>query len=289
MGSRTQSTFPSLRIIMVLFIVAMTAGCDQISAAPDDTINAYLGHINASEFAQAYTLLSEADQQAKSLEDYVSEQEGDNPPMLRGQLKWSVSEVRTEDTSSNVDVQITKPDSKALMAQMLKMAFQGGSNDPATNLENIMASGDLAVTTETQSFHLINESGEWRILFDWAAAINDTLAYRDKIEISGFEARYFSNDSPGFRYNIKNNGDRTLIKVKVTVFLKDENGNNIAEEDDYPIHPDSFEDKNRKPLKPNYMWKHSEVTYTSVKNVSSDWKAGNAEIVITEIEFANED
>ncbi len=90
---------------------------------------------------------------------------------------------------------------------------------------------------------------------------------------------------PGVTFKLKNNGDRTLDKVKVTVFFNDENGNIIFEEDYHPVLVSDYSLYDNKPLKPNYVWRNERGRFYSAKSVPSEWKTGDVTAKITDIEF----
>lgn len=88
------------------------------------------------------------------------------------------------------------------------------------------------------------------------------------------------------RFKLKNNGDRVLSKVKVTVYLKDQSGKVIGEEDFYPVIVSSLSlSGNRKPLKPGYIWEIERGKVFTMKDAPTEWQVGNATAKITEIEF----
>lgn len=64
-------------------------------------------------------------------------------------------------------------------------------------------------------------------------------AYIDKVVLYDLEAGYYETflekRIPGVRFKLKNAGDRSLKKVKVTVYFKDASGTVIHEEDYHPI------------------------------------------------------
>ncbi|MDQ0194926.1 hypothetical protein [Paenibacillus wynnii] len=106
------------------------------------------------------------------------------------------------------------------------------------------------------------------------------------IQVYEFKAKYFDSlldgKVPGVTFKIKNKGNKTLSEIEVTVYFKDANGNNIAEESYLPVNDMDFDYKE---LKPNYTFQlDSDHFYTS-KTVPKEWKAGNAEIKVTQIKF----
>lgn len=114
--------------------------------------------------------------------------------------------------------------------------------------------------------------------------------YISKVKLYDFKSKYYEQYSskkvPGVDFKLKNNGDKSLTRVEVTVFFKDANGNIVSEEDYNPIivTKRSFSNDN-KPLKPGYIWQMERGTFYTAKNVPSEWKEGSATATITDIEF----
>ena len=113
--------------------------------------------------------------------------------------------------------------------------------------------------------------------------------YIDKISLYELSARYYDtyvdDKVPGVTFKLKNNGDRTLKKVEVTVYFKDENGAIIFEEDYNPVLVSEYSIGDNKPLKPNYIWSMGKNKFYKAESVPSEWKAGAVSAKITDIEF----
>ena len=114
-------------------------------------------------------------------------------------------------------------------------------------------------------------------------------AYIDKVKLYDFTAKNFSTYSggktPGVTFKIKNDGEKTLTKVKVTVYFKDSSDNIIAEEDYSPVLVSNYSFGDNKPLKSNYIWQMESGKFYTAKSVPSEWQEGNAVAKITDIEF----
>jgi len=109
------------------------------------------------------------------------------------------------------------------------------------------------------------------------------------LQVYDFQAKYFDSlldgNVPGVKFKIKNKGNKTLSYVKATVYFKDTEGNNIAEDSYAVVNDYNFDYKE---LKPNYTYQIEKDKFYTSKTVPSEWKAGNAEIKITEIKFKEE-
>lgn len=83
------------------------------------------------------------------------------------------------------------------------------------------------------------------------------------------------NDMALKNIKIKNNGEKIITKLEITVYFQDEEGKDIAE-DSVGI----FET-----LKPNYSWQLDKNTYYPLNNIPDEASEERARIVITKVEF----
>jgi hypothetical protein len=114
---------------------------------------------------------------------------------------------------------------------------------------------------------------------------------RDNLNLYDLETKYFDSmldgRVPGVDFKIKNNGNRTLNRVKVKVVFQDEQGKPIAEEEYSPVWvvENSYSSDNNTPLRPNYIWQNENGHFYNAKSVPSEWAEGKATATITDIEF----
>lgn len=117
----------------------------------------------------------------------------------------------------------------------------------------------------------------------------EAAEYAKNIEVYDFEASMKDSLTngrvPGLNFKLKNNGDKTVSQVKVTVYFQDGDGKNIAEEDFYPINTSSI--MGGGPLKPGYVWQQEKGKFYMAKSVPSEWKPGAASIAVTGVELAD--
>jgi hypothetical protein len=93
---------------------------------------------------------------------------------------------------------------------------------------------------------------------------------------------------PGVLFKIRNNGDKSLTRVEVTVYFKDASGNILAEEDFLPVLVSEYSfSGDNKPLKAGYVWQMESRKFYSAKSVPSEWHEGSINAAITDIEFAD--
>jgi hypothetical protein len=118
----------------------------------------------------------------------------------------------------------------------------------------------------------------------------EKMSYMDKVEITEFVAQridtYLKKDVPAVRISLKNNGDRSLDKVKVVVYFKDQGGNTIFEEDYHPVLVSKYSfSGDNKPLKPGYVKEMEKGKYYTLESALSDWQEGKATAKVVDIEF----
>ncbi len=110
------------------------------------------------------------------------------------------------------------------------------------------------------------------------------------VELYDLSARYietYTNDNvPGVQFKLRNNGERTLDRVEVTVYFKDSGGNIITEEDFLPVWVRAAYSQNDTPLRPGYIWQMESGKFYTADRVPSEWMEGSIEAEITDITFA---
>ena len=115
--------------------------------------------------------------------------------------------------------------------------------------------------------------------------------YLNKIEIFDFKATwintYSSKNVPAVRFAIRNNGDRSLDKVEVTVYFYDVNDNAIFEKKYLPVLAGSYL-SNDGPLKPNYIKRQKEDNYYTIDELGPEW-LGKADAIVSDLRFSEEE
>ena len=110
----------------------------------------------------------------------------------------------------------------------------------------------------------------------------------DNLELYEVLAKYVNISSdeqvPGVRFKLRNNGERSLDRVEVTFYFKDENGNIISEKDFLPVSVNKYS-SDSKPLRPGYIWQMQQDRWKGADEVPSEWKEGSIETSITDIRF----
>src|SRR5690606_20317808 len=99
---------------------------------------------------------------------------------------------------------------------------------------------------------------------------------------------YSDKGVPAIRISLKNNGNRSLDEVRVTVYFQDVNGKTIYEESFSPVLVSKFSFDNNQPLKAGYIREMEQGKYYVVKSPLSQWDEGKATVKITDIKFTEE-
>ena len=129
-------------------------------------------------------------------------------------------------------------------------------------LRNLTVNGGLSNTTNTSN-ETIEYINNYFVLEN--AVVKQFTSYSDKKEWG------FSN------IQVKNNGDKTVTGMTITVYFQDTDGKDVAE--------DSFNISQFNSLKPNYSWKQDEDRYYQFKNLTSDVDPTRHTIKVTDLEF----
>lgn len=115
--------------------------------------------------------------------------------------------------------------------------------------------------------------------------------YLKKVEITEFKTKridtYTEKQKPAYRVAVKNNGDRSLKEVEVTVYFLDKYGKRIFE-DSYTIvlvSKFAMYGRNNDPLKPGYVREMKKGNWITLDNSLDDWAEAKAEVEVTDIEF----
>jgi hypothetical protein len=115
--------------------------------------------------------------------------------------------------------------------------------------------------------------------------------YIKNVSLYDLEAKFYKTYSktkvPGVKFKIKNNGDRLLREVEVTVYFKNASGTVIAEERYRPVlDMKKSYSGDQVILKENYIWQMEEGNFYKAEGVPTEWQEGAIEAKVTNIKFA---
>jgi len=333
--------------LISLIILALLAGCiSQSEPKPEDVVLSFLEASLHGEHEAAYEYLSKDDKAFKSKEAYVEEfEESPMTKLLEKKISFDIVNSETSESDATVQVEITMPDLGSMLLDLMGVALSSSlsSEEDQKKLEQAIeekyGQGNVPMTSEKQTFHLLKEENAWKIFMNWrgeAQAAKDASEakkrkaeedrqnafaelqkkmelenarraqkeqeklrreakireekdkYIEKLALTNIEVSKRRDPSYAGPIKIisgtlKNNGERTLDKVEVTVYFLDAKGIVIGEEDYHPVLNSSFSygDSN-KPLKPNYV---RDFAYKLGPYAPSTW-AGEIKAKITDIEFS---
>lgn len=127
---------------------------------------------------------------------------------------------------------------------------------------------------------------------DGKPSAEEAAYIRDNLRLYDLRGKYYESvldgTVPGVDFKIKNNGNRTLNRVKVRVVFQDKEGKPIAEEEYNPVWvvQGGYSADDNKPLRPNYIWQNEPEKFYTAKSVPSEWAEGKVTATISDIEFA---
>ena len=112
--------------------------------------------------------------------------------------------------------------------------------------------------------------------------INNSLVLENAV-VDEFDTYYNTKVWGLSDIKVKNNGDKSITQITVTVYFKDESGNTIGENNINIGIADIYNTVSA--LKPNYEWMSEKDHYYELKNLSDNINPTRNEIKITNIKF----
>lgn len=112
----------------------------------------------------------------------------------------------------------------------------------------------------------------------------EKIDYIEKVKLYETSAKYYTDfldrKNAGVRFKLKNMGDKSLSRARVTFYFKDKQGDIISEDNFGLI-------STIKVLKPGYISSMEKSAYLRADNVPSEWQEGSFDAKVTEVEFTN--
>lgn len=139
------------------------------------------------------------------------------------------------------------------------------------NLEKVNVSiGDVKLREPDTSSGILSEEEQY------------IIQYLELTDAKVSMCQGYSGIVPGLsRVAVKNNGERNIKYLTVTVFFQDESGKNIAE-DSFMVIGSLFGGDT---LKANYSWKMEDDKFYQIENLADEVELARHTVEITEIEF----
>ena len=172
----------------LLFAIPATASAAFAAQPPEETLEAYLRAIYARDFATAYELIAQADRKLKTKRDYVKENGAfsgaalDLTTLLAAFIRFEYSGINIkgqDDATVTFRAIVPDTDDPALRALLLGFDQQGLKALPAgeraarsRRLRQLATANELPlITGDEETWTLVREHGEWRVVLGWTAAL----------------------------------------------------------------------------------------------------------------------
>lgn len=166
-----------VQTLAFIFLFTLSA-CDKILGnTPEMVTQAYFNAMNSNNYKEAWNYISDADKKIRTFDEFNQKPDAGSNALFNSFTKlMTFKVVGTEISGDNATatVQVHSPDAAAIMAAALKQAFASGTNNnkgPGTSsddfLKQMIADGNVPMTTEERKIQLVKEGSSWKIFFDW--------------------------------------------------------------------------------------------------------------------------
>ena len=181
---------PLTAVLAALLMFALPAAASAAFAAqpPEETLEAYLRAIYARDFATAYGLIAQADRELKSKRDYIKENGAfsgaalDLTSLLAAFIRFEYRSINIKgQDDATVTFRAIVPDTNALTLRDLLLGFDqqglkalsaGERAARGRQLRQLAAANELPLLAGgEESWTLVRERGEWRVVLGWSAAL----------------------------------------------------------------------------------------------------------------------
>ncbi len=163
-----------------------------------------------------------------------------------------------------------------IIIMVIGYIFIGKANKTANqnNKSSINANNDLN--------NGISNDGENSSNQDMIDYINNNLVL-ESATVDEFDTYYNTKEWGLSNIKVKNNGDKSITKMTITIYFKDNDGNTIGENNINIGIADIYNTVSA--LKPNYEWSTDADRYYELKNLSDSIVPTRNEIKITKVTF----
>ena len=188
MGDRTAWAVAALGLVIALSAAPQSRAASHSTAAgPEAVLKSFLTAMYSRDAKVAYQLLSQADRDVKTLDDYVAETGAfdgaalDLARLLATGIKYRNVDVAISGTRATVTFDAELPNANDPVIDTLVLGFNRSqlSRLSETELEALqddirrkVAAGQMPVLqSKGESWKLVSEDGEWRVFRNWADAV----------------------------------------------------------------------------------------------------------------------
>jgi len=161
--------------------------------------------------------------------------------------------------------------------------FIGKSNKTENqNNKSSINNNETSIDTNNNLNNGISNDGENSSNQDMINYINNNLVL-ESATVDEFDTYYNTKEWGLSNIKVKNNGDKSITKMTITVYFKDNDGNTIGENNINIGIADIYNTVSA--LKPNYEWSTDADRYYELKNLSDSIVPTRNEIKITKVTF----
>ena len=175
---------------------------------------------------------------------------------------------------------------EALMRQAEGLAKDGRLDEAMDKFKEVLALDPDQKLAESRLRHVAERASEEKEraerLKQEQERKAEAAAYIPKVELRNIQLGKSYSGDKGVTAEVKNPGDRTINKLRVSVYFLDSAGKPVHEEYCLPVYSERFSSETLYPLKPHYSRKFGHY----FSNVPSDW-AGKIDVKVTELVLAD--
>ena len=161
---------------LCLFFLLVLVSCD-VSSDPKSVVEKYNSLRLEGKFGEVYDLLSSSDQKVETKASYAKRMQSDElAGLFQNQTRFKVTGANIKEIEAVVFVDVTMPDLSSLMGDVLSIgmvsAFSGDKKKANELLDKTIKeklTGNVAKVTKSETFKLVKEQNEWKILLGWEA------------------------------------------------------------------------------------------------------------------------
>ena len=235
-SSSARNCFFALFILALLALVTLGARSTTAAAPPPDaiiTLERYIRAAYARDYEEAYSYIAAADQRLKDRASYVRDRGAFTgftlqiARILANYIEISALETRLEAGRAKVKIKFKVPDASSIGSMLhdwdsdrLEALPSSERKAITAAIEKLRQSREIQMVEGEDVFELVKEGESWKILLNWASAVN--VGFQTSIPTTvPVEARLQSSSvatRPGEIFkvvlNIKNTGkEQFLVRI----------------------------------------------------------------------------
>lgn len=165
-----------MRLAICFLLVCVITGCDQVkeltAPKPEAEVDAFLSAVKVNDLPAAHALLAKQDRNYITAEELTRDYgKGIIGRSIMSKTSWEIGAVNASDSTASVEVKLTIPDVEVFFGLLIGSMFKNiGDLDEAkmeSRLAEKLSGSDIPMTVINESFNLVKEGDQWRILKDY--------------------------------------------------------------------------------------------------------------------------